>query len=144
MQTLQRNSGAAGSVRDARRGGRVAVAALWLGAITLLGLGLRVWAIGAKGLWLDEAFSIWMSRHPLPELLDFLFGIMNLVIQAHDRNGLQGLTNRNKRSSDGSHWVPLRRHRQSPSRKLVIVETDDHIVLIVDKSGGSVSGHGYD
>ncbi|MGD9749007.1 MAG: hypothetical protein AB7V57_21880, partial [Verrucomicrobiales bacterium] len=60
------------------------------------------------------------------------------------RNGLQRLTNRNKRSSDGSHWVPLRRHRQSPSRKLVIVETDDHIVLIVDKSGGSVSGHGYD
>ncbi|MCB9122572.1 MAG: glycosyltransferase family 39 protein [Caldilineaceae bacterium] len=75
MQTLQRNSGAAGSVRDARRGGRVAVAALWLGAITLLGLGLRVWAIGAKGLWLDEAFSIWMSRHPLPELLDWLVRI---------------------------------------------------------------------
>ncbi len=53
----------------------MAVPALWLGAITLLGLGLRVWALGAKGLWLDEAFSIWMSRHPLPELLDWLVRI---------------------------------------------------------------------
>ncbi len=53
----------------------MAVPALWLGAITLLGLGLRVWAIGAKGLWLDEAFSIWMSRHPLPDLLDWIVRI---------------------------------------------------------------------
>jgi len=47
----------------------------WLGTITLLGLLLRVWAIGEKGLWLDEAFSIWMSRHPLPEMLDWLVRI---------------------------------------------------------------------
>ena len=47
----------------------------WLGAITLFGLALRVWAIGAKGLWLDEAFSIWMSRHALTELFDWLVRI---------------------------------------------------------------------
>ena len=41
----------------------------------MLGLLLRVWAIGAKGLWLDEAFSIWMGRHPLPELLDWIVRI---------------------------------------------------------------------
>ena len=67
--------GAAVAWQDTRAGRGVAAPALWLGAITLLGLALRVWALGAKGLWLDEAFSIWMSRHALPDLFDWLVRI---------------------------------------------------------------------
>ncbi len=51
------------------------LAILWLVSITLLGLALRVWAIGAKGLWLDEAFSIWMARQPLGDLLGWIVRI---------------------------------------------------------------------
>ena len=40
-----------------RRRGHVA---LW--GIVLLGAILRVWAIGAKSVWLDEAFSIWVAN----------------------------------------------------------------------------------
>jgi mannosyltransferase len=36
--------------------------------ITLLGGGLRILAIGQKGIWLDEAFSIWLGWHRLPEM----------------------------------------------------------------------------
>jgi len=74
-QVSLRNPGVVGSVHAAQAGYTVASPALWLGIITLLGLGLRVWALGAKGLWLDEAFSIWMGRHPLPELLDWIVRI---------------------------------------------------------------------
>ena len=33
--------------------------------VLLLGGALRFHAIGARSLWLDEAFSVWMARHPL-------------------------------------------------------------------------------
>ena len=78
-------------------GRRPLAALLWLGAITLLGLALRLWAIGAKGLWLDEAFSIWMSRHALGELLDWLvridqhpplyYTLLHFWLAAGDREG---------------------------------------------------------
>jgi mannosyltransferase len=41
-------------------------------AITALGVFLRVYHIGSKGLWIDEAFSIWMARHPIGEMLDWV------------------------------------------------------------------------
>ncbi len=44
-------------------------------AITLLAAGLRAFQIGAKTLWLDEAFSLWVARHPLPELWNWLVRI---------------------------------------------------------------------
>jgi hypothetical protein len=49
------------------RGRRVATPLLLL-AITLLGWGLRSYAIGRKGLWLDEAFSVWLGWQRLPEM----------------------------------------------------------------------------
>jgi mannosyltransferase len=49
------------------RARRVAAPLLLL-AVTLLGSGLRFYALGQKGLWLDEAFSIWLGWHPLPEM----------------------------------------------------------------------------
>lgn len=48
---------------------------LLLIAILLVGAGVRFYAIGAKTVWLDEAFSIWIARHPLPELWQWLIGI---------------------------------------------------------------------
>ena len=44
-------------------------------AITLVGGLLRFYAIGSKGLWLDEAFSVWMGRQPLPDLIGWLVRI---------------------------------------------------------------------
>lgn len=47
----------------------------WLGgvlAITVLGGVLRFAALGAKTLWLDEAFSLWVARHDLPTLFAWL------------------------------------------------------------------------
>ena len=46
-----------------------------LAGITAIGLILRVWEIGAKGLWLDEAFSVWLGWQPLGELLSWLVRI---------------------------------------------------------------------
>ena len=46
-----------------------------LGAVTVLGFLLRVWEIGAKGLWLDEAFSVWLGWQPLRELLAWVVKI---------------------------------------------------------------------
>lgn len=46
-----------------------------LSGIILLGAALRLGAIGAESIWLDEAFSIWMAGHPLPELLNWLVRI---------------------------------------------------------------------
>jgi len=48
---------------------------LLLIAILLVGAWLRFYAIGAKTVWLDEAFSIWIARHPLPELWQWLIRI---------------------------------------------------------------------
>jgi len=36
---------------------------------------LRFYQIGGKGLWLDEAFSIWMGRQPVGEMLGWLVNI---------------------------------------------------------------------
>ncbi|MBL7201766.1 MAG: glycosyltransferase family 39 protein [Anaerolineae bacterium] len=44
-------------------------------AITALGAFVRLYEIGGKGLWLDEAFSIWMARQPVPEILSWLVRI---------------------------------------------------------------------
>lgn len=43
--------------------------------IVLLGGGLRFWQIGNKPLWLDEAFSLWLARHPWPDMLRWLVQI---------------------------------------------------------------------
>ena len=44
-------------------------------ALTLLGGALRILALGSKGLWLDEAFSVWLARQPLPDLYAWLLRI---------------------------------------------------------------------
>ena len=36
---------------------------------------MRLYEIGSKGLWLDEAFSIWMARQPVPQILSWLVRI---------------------------------------------------------------------
>lgn len=43
--------------------------------ITLLGGALRVLLLGAKGLWLDETFSVWMANHSVPDLLHWVVKI---------------------------------------------------------------------
>ena len=50
----------------------------WLSAlllVTLAGSAQRFAALDAKTLWLDEAFSLWMARHSLPQLFDWLVRI---------------------------------------------------------------------
>ncbi len=45
---------------------------LHLSLLTLMmaaGLFLRLFQIGREGLWIDEAFSIWLARHPLDEMV---------------------------------------------------------------------------
>jgi len=44
-------------------------------ALTLLAAFLRFFLIGAKTVWLDEAFSIWLARHPLWEMWGWLVRI---------------------------------------------------------------------
>jgi mannosyltransferase len=53
--------------------GRLVLCAL--SAITAVGLILRVWEISTKGLWLDEAFSVWLSWQPLGDLLSWVVKI---------------------------------------------------------------------
>jgi mannosyltransferase len=36
--------------------------------LTVLGGFLRFYQIGSEGLWIDEAFSLWMAQHPLGEM----------------------------------------------------------------------------
>jgi mannosyltransferase len=43
-----------------------------LPAITALGASLRFCRLGHHGLWIDEAFSVWMGRQPVGEMLDWL------------------------------------------------------------------------
>lgn len=45
---------------------------LLLGVIVLLGLFLRLWQIGDKSLWIDEAFSVWVAEQPIPDALAWL------------------------------------------------------------------------
>jgi mannosyltransferase len=44
-------------------------------AIVVLGAFLRLYRIGDNGLWIDEAFSIWMGRQPVGEMLNWLVRI---------------------------------------------------------------------
>ena len=44
-------------------------------AIVALGGFLRFYQIGSKGLWLDEAFSVWMGWQPVGEMLGWLVKI---------------------------------------------------------------------
>ncbi len=55
--------------RRPRRIGRPPIGLL---LVTGLGGALRFWQLDAKGLWLDEAFSVWMARHPLDEMLGWI------------------------------------------------------------------------
>jgi hypothetical protein len=50
-------------------------ATVTLGLITLLGFGLRFYAIGAQTVWLDEAFSIWLANQPLVDMWAWLIKI---------------------------------------------------------------------
>lgn len=43
--------------------------------LTLLGSGLRFYAIGAKTVWLDEAFSLWLANQPILEMWAWLIKI---------------------------------------------------------------------
>ena len=43
--------------------------------LTLAGGLLRVFAIGSKGMWLDETFSVWMASHSPSEMLQWLVRI---------------------------------------------------------------------
>jgi mannosyltransferase len=51
------------------------LAPLILIAITILGAILRLYDIGSKGLWIDEAFSVWMGWQSLEEMLHWLVKI---------------------------------------------------------------------
>jgi uncharacterized membrane protein len=44
-------------------------------AIIALGGFLRFYRIGSEGLWLDEAFSVWMGRQPVGQMLGWLVRI---------------------------------------------------------------------
>lgn len=50
-------------------------ARLLLLAITVMGAGLRFYQLGSKGLWLDEAFSVWLGWQTIPELLEWLLKV---------------------------------------------------------------------
>lgn len=43
--------------------------------IILLGAGLRLTDLGKQPLWMDEAFSVWMSQHSIPEILQLTIQI---------------------------------------------------------------------
>ena len=43
--------------------------------ITVIGGLLRVFALGNKGLWLDETFSVWMASHSVAEMLQWIVRI---------------------------------------------------------------------
>ncbi len=44
---------------------------LWI-AVLILGWALRWHTVGTRSLWVDEAFSLWLARHPLPALLTWV------------------------------------------------------------------------
>ncbi|MEZ4866128.1 MAG: glycosyltransferase family 39 protein [Caldilineaceae bacterium] len=55
--------------------GRHRISLVPLLVITLVGALLRFYAIGAKTLWLDEAFSLWLAHHTLIDLWSWLIRI---------------------------------------------------------------------
>ena len=44
-------------------------------AVIIAGSLLRACQLGDKSLWIDEAFSVWMGRQPVPEMLSWLVRI---------------------------------------------------------------------
>jgi mannosyltransferase len=74
-------AGAAGTAQaqhQTRRGvpsARAGLTAYFLIVITVAGALLRIYLIGDKDLWLDEAFSVWMGWNSLPDLMDWLVRI---------------------------------------------------------------------
>jgi len=54
---------------------RAARNALLLLIILALGAFLRLHKLGQKGLWIDEAFSIWMARQPLRQMLSWVIRV---------------------------------------------------------------------
>ena len=52
--------------------GERALVALVLLSTCAIGGFLRIHQIGDKSLWIDEAFSVWMSRQPIPDILAWL------------------------------------------------------------------------
>ena len=43
--------------------------------ITLVGGWLRVFKLGSQGFWLDEAFSVWVASHSVPDMLQWIVKI---------------------------------------------------------------------
>lgn len=62
----------ASSKEKAPEGDRQCRALPGIAAIIALGAILRFYRIGHHGLWIDEAFSVWMGRQPVGEMLDWL------------------------------------------------------------------------
>ena len=54
-----------------RKGVRVLSTAPIVGLVAAVGVALRLYAIGAKSLWIDESFSIWTATQPLGALWRF-------------------------------------------------------------------------
>jgi hypothetical protein len=45
---------------------------MWFAAVLLVALALRVWDLGARSLWFDEAGEYWVATAPLSHLLHFV------------------------------------------------------------------------
>lgn len=41
-------------------------------ALLLLGAFLRFYTLGSKSIWLDEAFTLWVAKHPFPAVWDWI------------------------------------------------------------------------
>jgi len=54
---------------------RQTTALILLLAITVVGGALRAFHLGNQSLWIDEAFSVWMARQPVLEMLPWLVRI---------------------------------------------------------------------
>lgn len=63
------------TVPNAIRNPQPALHKLFLLAIVTLGGFLRVYHIGSKGLWLDEAFSVWLGWQPVGEMMGWVVRI---------------------------------------------------------------------
>jgi hypothetical protein len=60
---------------NCHKAGRDVLALLCLASIVGVGAVLRLWRIGSKSLWIDEAFSVWIGWQSIPEALAWLVRI---------------------------------------------------------------------
>jgi hypothetical protein len=60
------------TIRDTKRAIGTHLA---LSAIVTLGASLRIYEIGAEGLWIDEAFSVWLARQPWGEMVRWVASV---------------------------------------------------------------------